>query len=71
MKMKISPQTFVLTVQCSFPEEFSLEEEITSLEQKRKVKSMCVPCRHLGHVEHPQAAWAALLAHMLYSHTTQ
>lgn len=71
MKMKISPQTFVVKVQCSFPEEFSLEEEITSLEQKRKVRRMCVPCHHLGHAEHPQAAWATLLAHMVYSHTTQ
>lgn len=71
MKMKSSPQTFVVTVQCSFPEEFSLEGETTSLEQKRKVRHMSVPCRHLGHAEHPQAAWAALLAHMLYRHTIQ
>lgn len=67
MKMKISPQTFAVTVQCSFPEEFSLEGETTHLEQKRKVRRMSVPCPQLGHAEHPQVAWAALLAHMLYT----
>ena len=49
MKTKISPQTFAVTVQCSFPEEFSLEGETTRLEQKRKVRCMSVPGPHLGH----------------------